>query len=140
MGLRGGEPLLHGKQNVLDVLNVDDITVRVEHLDEPAHVSPLKFLGQIDKHSNRCDGILDAALLVPDSNGKSQAPDSHLVDAQFAVIRLTLLVMQRRGTTEVNRAWQRTTRPARPWRALSACRGGNIHSINTNRLEHSPLS
>ena len=80
-----------------DVFDVDDAAVRVEHLDEPAHVRAFEFLRQIHKHADGGHGVLDAARLVAHLDGKAQPAHADLVNAQFARVALALLVVQRRG-------------------------------------------
>ena len=73
---------------------MNDGAMGVEHLDEPAHVGALEFLGQIHEHADGGDGVLHTARLVLNLNGKTQAAHAHLVDAQLAMVRFTLLVLQ----------------------------------------------
>ena len=108
-----GEFGLHGKQDVLDILDVNYVAVGIEHLDEAAHVRPLKFFGQVDEHTDSRDCVLDAPLLIPHGDGESQAPYPDFVDAQFAIIPLTLFVVQRRGSPAVSYSSRRTTLSAR---------------------------
>ncbi len=64
---------LHGVKDVGDVLHMDDVPVRIEHLDEPAHVGAFEFMRQIDEHPDGGDGVLQGALLVADLDGEAQA-------------------------------------------------------------------
>ncbi len=86
---RGGvQFLLQRKQNVPDVFHVDDAAVRVEHLDEPAHVRAFEFLRQIHEHADGRHGVLDAARLVAHLDGKAQSAHADLVNAQLARVAL----------------------------------------------------
>ena len=88
------ELLLHGVENVGDVLDVDHVAVRVEHLEEAAHVGAFEFLGQIHEHADGRNRVLHRARLVPHLDREAQTPHADLVDAQFPVIALALLVVQ----------------------------------------------
>jgi hypothetical protein len=66
----------------------------VEHFDEPAHVSSLEFLGQINIHPDRGNRVLRRTRLVPDLNRKAQAANANLVNREFAMIPFALLVLQ----------------------------------------------
>ena len=95
---RGGVQLfLQRLQNVPDVFHVDDAAVRVEHLDEPAHVRAFEFLRQIHEHPDGRHGVLDAVRLVAHLDGKAQPAHADLVNAQLAVVGPALHVVQLRG-------------------------------------------
>ncbi len=84
---------LHGVENIGDVFHMHHVAVGVEHLNEPAHVRALEFLRQIHVHPDGCDGVLHDMRLVAYLDGKTQAAHAHLVNAQFPVIALVLLVL-----------------------------------------------
>ena len=69
------------------------LPVRVEHLDEPAHVGALEFMRQVHEQADGGDGVLQRPLLVADLDGEAQAAHADLVNAQFAVIGFALLVV-----------------------------------------------
>ena len=73
---------------------MDDVAVRVEHLEEAAHVRALEFLGQIHEHADGRHGVLHRARLVPHLDREAQTPHADLVNAQFPVVALALLVVQ----------------------------------------------
>ena len=85
---------LHRVENLRDILDVHHAAMGMEHLDEPAHVGAFEFLGQIDIHADGGNGVLQRAGLVADLDGETQTPNSNLVNAQFAVVPLALLVVQ----------------------------------------------
>ena len=85
---------LHGVKDIGDVLDVDDVPMRIEHFEEAAHVRALEFLRQIHEKANGRDCILQGMGFVANLNGKSQPSHAHLVDAQLAVIALALLIVQ----------------------------------------------
>ena len=66
----------------------------IEHLDETAHVGAFEFLGQVHEHADGGDGVLHRARLVAHLDGEAQTAHADLVNAQFAVVALALLVMQ----------------------------------------------
>ena len=66
----------------------------VEHLDEAAHVGAFEFLGQIHKHPDRRDRVLHRPRLVPHLDRETQPSNAHFINAQLAMIALTLLVVQ----------------------------------------------
>ena len=88
------EFFLHGKKNVRNILDMDNIAVGVEHLDEPAHVRALEFFRQIDKHADGGHGVLHRSRLVPDLDWKPEASHADFINAQLAVIALALFVVQ----------------------------------------------
>ena len=88
---------LQRAQNVRNVLDVDDAAVRVEHLDEAAHVRAFEFLRQIHEHPDHGHRILNLARLVLDLDRKAQPAHADLVNAQFARVALILLIMHRRA-------------------------------------------
>ena len=66
----------------------------LQDLHETAHVGTLEFLWQIHEKPDGRDRILQGMGLVANLNGKSQPSHADLVDAQFAVIALALLIVQ----------------------------------------------
>src|SRR5450432_4939781 len=84
-------------QDVRNIFDMNDIAVRVEHLDEAAHVRAFEFLRQIHEHTDGRDGVLHAARLVAHLDGKAQPAHADLVNAQLACVALALLVVQMRG-------------------------------------------
>ena len=91
---RGVQLLLQRMQNVLDIIYVHDAAMGVQHLDEPAHVRALELLRQVHKQPDRRHGILERMRLVPNLDRKAQATHPDLIDAQFPVVPLALLVVQ----------------------------------------------
>src|SRR5881394_1154863 len=53
MRAAGFELALHRHKDVRNIIHVDDAAMRVEHLDEAAHVRAFELLGQIDEQPNR---------------------------------------------------------------------------------------
>lgn len=93
--VRGGgiELGLHCVQDVGDVFHVDHAAVGIEHFDEAAHVGAFEVMGQIDKHADGGDGVLDDFFFVADLDGEPQAANADFVDAQFAMVTLALFVV-----------------------------------------------
>jgi len=81
-------------QNVPDVLHVHDAAMRVERLDEPAHMRAFELLRQIHEHADGRHRVLDAVRLVAHLDGKPQPAHAHLVNPQLTVIALALLVVK----------------------------------------------
>ena len=101
---------LHGVENVGDVLDVDDVAVRVEHLEEAAHVRAFELLGQVHEHADGRHRVLHRARLVPHLDREAQTPHADLVDAQLPVVALALLVVQfGRGRWRGRRRFRRAT-------------------------------
>ena len=94
MRRRGLELLLHGMKDIVDVLHMNNIAMGVEHFDKAAHVGAFEFLRQIDEHANSGDGVLDRVSLVAHLDRKAKSTNADLIDAEFAMIALTLLVVQ----------------------------------------------
>jgi len=59
-------------------------------------VGALELLGQVHEEADGGHGVLQLRCFVPNLNGKTQVADTHLVDAQLAMIALALLVGHRR--------------------------------------------
>ena len=93
----------HGRQ----IFDVDEPPVRVEHLDEAAHVRALEILGQIDQQADPRHGVLRLVCLVAHLDRVEQALHAHLVDAQLARIGLALAIGQRRRGGLYRRRFQR---------------------------------
>ena len=89
----GFELFLHPGEQVGDVLDVNHLAVRMEHLDEPAHVRALELHRQIDEQANRGDGVLHHVGAVPHLDGKPETAHADLVDRQFAGVARVLRVM-----------------------------------------------
>src|SRR5215469_8887653 len=70
----------------------------IEHLNEPAHMCAFKLFGQVDKHPDGGHGALDCPGFITNLDGKTEASHADFVDAQLAIIRLALLVVQVAGT------------------------------------------
>ena len=75
---------------------MNDAAMGVKHLDEPAHVGAFELLGEVHKQPDRRYRILEGMRLVPNLDRKTQAAHPDLVDAQFAIIALALLIVQLR--------------------------------------------
>ena len=91
----GIETLLHTGDQIGDILDVDHLPVRVEHLDKPAHVRALKLHRQIDEHADGGDGVLHRMSTVAHLNGEPQPTYPDLVDRQFTGVPSVLFVVKR---------------------------------------------
>ena len=76
---------------------MNHLAVRMEHLDEPAHVRALELHRQIDEQADRGDGVLHHVGAVADLDREAHAPHTDLVDWQLAGVARVLRVVQRGG-------------------------------------------
>ena len=81
-------------EDVRNVLDVDDVAVGIQHFHEAAHVRAFEFFWQVHKHPNGRHRVLDAARLVVNLNGETQAAHAHFINPQLAVIAFALLIVQ----------------------------------------------
>ena len=86
--------LLKRLKDTHDVLHMNHIAMRIEHLDKTAHVCALEFLGQIHKHSERRHRVLHPASPVTNLNRKTQPAHADLVNPQFPMVALALFIIQ----------------------------------------------
>ena len=96
MRLAGVEPLQQVEQDALDAVHVEDAALRVEHLDEPAHVRPLVMMRQIDRQRNVRDRALRRVRLVPNLDRVTEILHPDPVNRDPPVVALTLRIPQAR--------------------------------------------
>lgn len=76
----------------MKTLDIDLAMKLIEYLDEPAHVSTLEFVGKIDIHIDRGDGMLTFLRFVADGYRVGYGLDPDLFDIDSATVQLALYV------------------------------------------------
>lgn len=68
--------------------------MRVEDLQEAAHVRSLEVMGEIHRHVDRCDRVLGSLVAVANAQGKTDILDADSINGQSSVITLVLGVFE----------------------------------------------
>ena len=79
-------------QNIADIADMEDRPVRVQYLDESAHVRPLEMMRKINRHLNRGDCSLLAVIFIPDTDRITQILHPDAINRKLPVIRKILRV------------------------------------------------
>lgn len=82
--------VLHLAQNIGKRLQRQLGAEKMQHLDKPAHMRPLAFMGQINKHINRGHGMLMPTAPIQDGYRMAQVFNADLIYGNIAVIALIL--------------------------------------------------
>src|ERR1700761_9806153 len=88
----------------LDIVDVNDRAVLIQHLDKPAHVSALEMVRQINCQRNRGYGVLGGMRFVPDLDREAEIGYSDPVDGHFPMVRLVLRVDESGKLSGVHRS------------------------------------
>jgi hypothetical protein len=82
--------LLHGRKDLVEVLNRDHPVVFIQNLDKPAHMGALIIPGKIDVHVYLSDGLLRLGRLIKHGYRVSYVLDPNLVYCDVAIILFVL--------------------------------------------------
>ena len=98
------QSLLKMLQDDLDIIDVNERAVLVQHLDKPAHVGAFEMVRQIHRERNRGHGILRGMRLIPDLDWEPEVGHSDPIDRHFPMIRLTLRIDESGELLRVHRS------------------------------------
>jgi hypothetical protein len=81
-------------ENYLDVVDMDERAVLVQHFNKAAHVRALELMRQIDSESDRRNGVLRGMRFISDLNRESKIRDPYTIDCNFSMIGKILCVYE----------------------------------------------
>ena len=82
----GLKALLKGTKDGGDTFDMDKAAVFLEDFEEPTHMGSFELVGEVDRESDCCDGILGGVGTVAHDDGVAEAFDADLIDPEVSGI------------------------------------------------------